>query len=193
MNSGTINHDLIIKYSLAFQWLLIIAFSYFLLRPYLPEIVSRIENIWGIKLRPQVLYQPDDDGELKQATEKAESDSTDFDLESLQGRARLIEDNFQIRWSLEKTYRFAYGTQISALSLLIYKGKLSINELKPYFDKHISVANVPHPNIYVWLQYLTNHGLAEIVEDQVSITNVGRLFSEYLTAEGINDPNLKPN
>jgi len=193
-NAGKINHTLILRYCQVLEWPIVILLVYFLFRPYLPDIVSRIEGIWGIRVKPKQAFQPDTGtGIAKEVTEVPKTSAPQADITTIKGRADLIQGNPEIRWLLEKSYRFAYGTQIQALNLLQSSGPLKVEDLQFLYDKHVRLSNVPHPNVATWLLYLKKDVFITEEESNgaISITDIGRLFLEYLATEGISDPSLR--
>lgn len=191
LDARQINHQLIIDYLRVLQWPIVILLAYFFLQPYLPEMARRVKKIWGIEFeyeQPINLDLGDSlTGETKQSKTKVN------DIETLTGRASAIENDPNIRWLLECSYRYIFGTQISALGYLKQiGGNTPIQDLESIYDRHVQLSGSPHLSINKWLSYLTGHSFANVENETVQITNAGMLFLDYLASQGITDPNNRP-
>ena len=90
-------------------------------------------------------------------------------------------------WICERIYRLIFGSQIDALQYLNSDSPADREVIQIYFD----AAATAHPDVHegrtyeVWLGFLISWKLVQVVEDEISISLLGRFFLQYVTQQGL--------
>lgn len=193
-SNASVNHRVVVQYLDTLKWPLLALVVYVLLRNELPDVIKRITSIGrdGVVLTPSPQYQPsqsDEDEEIREAT-----NDTTYDVSDPKDRQELLKQA-PIALALEKIYRIIFGSQIAALlRLAAFDTGLKSAQLQEFYDSHTKrMPRTSNKNIHDLLAYPSSVSLIEYNHstDTYQITNIGRLFLEYLQSENISDPILK--
>jgi hypothetical protein len=192
LDSGKVDHNLIIQYLSALKWPIGIIVAGIVFRPFLPGLADRLTELpGGIKFSPKQQEEISEKGEEELNAATQASPSVDISTES--GRAAVLED-FEAKWLLEKAYRSIYGTQVEALLLLNgYPSGLGEAELNNIFSKHRTLTTSPYEDVVSFMRYLTNYKFVDFdpVNKIFKITDLGRLFIDYLRQENLMNSMLR--
>jgi len=99
-----------------------------------------------------------------------------------------------VAWMLERTNFYIYGSQIAALGFLNGTPQARRDVLRNLFYNP-AVANFPgtyaNYSFDQWLEFIRASGFVAPIGDDVAITDVGRLFYQYLIQQRL--PLVRPN
>ena len=192
-----INSTLILEYISALKWPVIVLVIILILRPHLPELISRIRE-FGLG-SARAAFDPaqqsqkitsasklkEVDQEVDEPAVLEEDSSGSEDLQSLLTSPQAIA-------AYEQTYRVIFGTQLEVLKrLLSYMNGLGVNGLQDIYNEHrlraISANSYPYPNLISFMQFLLDNVLVvhEPDTDLYKLTNAGFYFLKYLMEQGL--------
>jgi hypothetical protein len=113
---------------------------------------------------------------------------TEHQVRTLLGTAAQLS----IAWVCERAYSSIFGSQIGALQFLNSQ-PATRGIVRTNYD--VAAANnselFEHYSFDQWLGFLVNNNLITVQGDEVQITNLGRIFIQYLVQQGL--PLWRPN
>lgn len=184
LNSGRVNHQLILQYLEALKWPIILITISVLFRGYIPGLIDRMSEFGpgGAKFRPSP--QQVSSGEEQEI--RAATQAPSVDLSSSDGRKQALE-NESLRYALEKVYRIIYQSQIDVLVRLaaIPNGQVKDDMIELY--KNHCAASQTTWSFEEYMKYLEINSFVSKDADtsRYKITDIGRLFVDYLNEEGL--------
>ena len=113
------------------------------------------------------------------------------DSEHLPRLARAFAEG-QLSLMFERIYRVIFGSQINGLKHLYARQSVTINDARQFFED----VKYKWPGAYEdygfegWLGFMKTNRLVHHHDDVVEITDIGRDFLSYLTAQGLPENKL---
>jgi hypothetical protein len=200
ISSSAVNNDLILKYLEVLKWPITITVAYLLFKSHIPELLKRLIKISpnGVEFTDtQPVTPTPSTSELSIPGPSTPGSANHvMDITTTEGRADILK-NPEIKWELEKIYRIIFGTQIeSLLTLSGFPQGLKTDDLNDLYQKHKNLyPNSTYNSTIELLRYLSGMSLIEHepTTGLITITDIGRLFLQYLQGEGLLSPIVRPN
>ena len=192
-----LNSDMILSYMSLLRWPVIALVAILILRPLLPDVLSRIESLRYKGLEAKLKTDPSQSNvhisdNLRESGEDELSLPTDNQIVEPSLEEKLESDSAKLVY--EQIYRKIFGTQIQLLKRLrLYENGLKENRLKEFYNLYLtlsrSIGYEQMPSFMEYVDFLKFNILIthEPTTDVYQLTVAGEYFLRYLQEQQILD------